>query len=123
MAADRWGRQIPTLNWKTLRVKEPPPRAGYLSPQEVDRILAHATDHLKPGIVFAFYTGIRLDNCIGLNWNQVDLHRREVTIRQKGDRVHVVPLIEPLFVMLANLGQKERGPVFTWKPSPTAPAR
>lgn len=123
MAGAKWQRQVPTIDWNLHRVKEPPARARYLSPQEVDRILAHAAAHLKPGIVFALYTGIRLDNCIGLDWSQVDLGRREVTVRQKGDRVHVVPLIEPVFVMLANLGPRERGPVFTWKPCPTAPAR
>lgn len=118
MAGKKWKRQVPVIEWPLHKVKEPEPNIRYLTPDEVDRILAEAADHLKPGIIFSLYTGVRLDNCISLDWRQVNMRRREATFRQKGDRTLVVPLIEPVFVMLANIGPKDSGPVFLWRPSP-----
>lgn len=116
MAGEKWNKAVPKIAWKRHKLKEPPPRERYLAPQEAERLIELAAPHLRPGIRMALFTGLRLDNVIGLDWRQVDLRNRQLHVVQKGGERHTVPLIEPLFIMLANMGPKDSGPVFTYTP-------
>src|SRR5262245_7581080 len=53
---------------------EPPPRKGFLEPDQVDSVLSHLPDALRPVVEFAYITGWRLaDEVLPLTWNHVDL--------------------------------------------------
>lgn len=118
MARDRWGVEVAMPNWKAHWLAEPAPRDRYLTPDEAEALIGHAAPHLQPAIRFSLFTGVRLANCIDLDWSQVNLRRAEVTFRIKsrtpGGKPHVVPLVRPLVLMLANMGPADRGPVFTY---------
>jgi integrase len=119
MARDRWGYEVTMPNWKAHWLREPEPRDRYLSPEEAQRLLKAAAPHLKPAIEFSLLTGVRLSNCARLDWSQIDMQRREIVLRIKsrspGGKPHVIPMSEPVTVLLANLGPKDSGPVFTYK--------
>ncbi len=118
MARDRWGVEVRMPAWKAQRLKEPAPRERYLTPAEAQRVLEHASPHIRPGIELSLLAGIRLSNCIGLDWSEVDLQERRLALRVKGDKPHFVPLCEPAFVLLANLGPRNEGPVFLYHGRP-----
>ena len=118
-ARDRWGYDVAMPTWKAHWLREPALRERYLSPEEADCLVAAAVKHLRPIIKFLLFTGCRLSNCIHLDWSQVDMRSREIWFSQKsklpGGKSHVVPMSEPCFVLLANLGPKSEGPVFTFR--------
>jgi len=122
MARDRWGVEVAMPNFKAQWLREPAPRQRYLTVDEADKLIAAAAPHLKPAIELSLLTGIRLSNCIGLDWSQVRLPEREMIIMVKaptpGGKPHSVPLSEPVVVLLANLGPKDAGPVFTYRGRP-----
>lgn len=118
-AADQWGLAVGAVNWKAHRLRTPAGRDRYATPEEADRLMAHAADHLKGPLLFALCTGARRSNLVNLDWSQVDLRARTVTFRQKsktpGGRSHTVPLAAPLWLFLANLDPQESGPVWLYK--------
>ncbi|MGE3932392.1 MAG: tyrosine-type recombinase/integrase [Rhodospirillaceae bacterium] len=133
MARDRWGAPVPGLNWRAHWQREAAPRARYLTTDEAARLLAAAAPHLRPAIELSLLTGIRLSNCIGLDWAEVDLDARTLRLARvksmhDGGRGHTVPLCAPAVVLLANLApeparghdprDKRRGRVFLLKGKP-----
>lgn len=119
MARDRWGYAVAGINWKAHWLREPEGRTRYLTPEEAQRLIAAAAKHIRPAIVLSLATGIRLANCVGLDWSMVDLRNRVITLRVKsrlpGGKVLTVPLSEAALVALANHRPREAGPVFTWR--------
>ena len=122
MADHRWGWAAGRLNWKAHWLLEPEPRQRYLSTDEARRLMEAAADHLRPAIEFSLLTGVRLSNCIRLDWSQVNMRDREITFRMKsrkpGGKTLVLPMSNPLFLLLANMGTRDEGRVFTYRGRP-----
>ena len=121
-ARDRWGAEVAPIDWRLHVLREPAPRDRFLSREEAARLLDHAPAHLKGPILFSLFTGARLANVVRLDWAQIDLTAREVRFRAKsklpGGKPHVVPLAEPVFILLASLGPKAEGAVWLYKGQP-----
>lgn len=123
MARYSWKVDISEMpDFRRHMLPEPAARDRYLTPDEAKRLIDSAVDHLEGPIRCALYTGLRLGNVVGLDWSQINLDRREIAVKVKdlkpGGKVHVIPIVESLFVMFVNMGQKERGPVFTYRGKP-----
>ena len=102
---------------------EPAARTRYLDrADEADRLLDACAPHLRPVIVAALATGLRRGNLLALDWSQVDLRHRVITVmvksRKPGGKALTVPIIAPLMVELMALGPKQNGPVFLRKGKP-----
>ncbi|MCB0263814.1 MAG: site-specific integrase [Calditrichia bacterium] len=57
--------------------KEPPGRVRYLKAEEGKRLIDCAADHLKPIIIVALYTGMRLSEILTLKWSQIHINDEE----------------------------------------------
>lgn len=79
---------------KLLREKEG--RLEYLTPDEVNRLLAVLKEQVhKDFVLLAIATGLRMRNITHLEWKDVDLFRRTITVHAdsyKSGRVHVAPI-------------------------------
>ena len=53
---------------------------------EIRAMLMHAQGRWRPLIVAAIFTGLRASELRGLRWEDVDLDRGELTVRQRADR-------------------------------------
>lgn len=82
---------------RTLRVKEQN-RELFLTPDEANKLLEEAPDHLREIIIIALNTGMRRGEILGLKWNQISKHwiylketktdeQRQVPINEDVDRV------------------------------------
>ncbi len=92
------------------RVRSPEPR--FLTEEEAERLIAASAPHLRPLVIFLLYTGARLHEALRLQWRDVDLHARRVTLRQtKTGEVLGVPLHDRVFLALASLPHRD-GHVF-----------
>jgi len=91
-------------------------RTRWLKPDEEDRLVKLAAPHLVPLIRFAADTGGRLSELLELDWREVDLDQRRITfLRTKNGEQRTVSLCNRAVAVLATLGQKECGPVFTYR--------
>lgn len=99
---------------KIQLVKEPPPRQGFLNPDQFGRLLAALPQSLRPLITFLYYCGVRLGEARSVRWAQVDLRDHLVHLegeQTKNDTGRAIPLPEVLVEMLKGIEPKE-GVVF-----------
>ena len=64
---------------------EEPPRTRYFTEDELNAMLANASEPLKHFIFVGINTGMRLSEILGLSWNEVDI--KDKTIHLPADRV------------------------------------
>ena len=96
------------------RARETPGRTRYLLPDEAERLVAAAADHLRPLLIFLLCTGARLSEALGLEWRDVDLQGARAIFQAeqtKSGRRRVVQLPPRCVVSLASL-QRRDGRVF-----------
>ena len=92
--------------------KEPPGRLRYLSREEADALLEACSSVVRPVVTTALYTGVRLGEILALDWDHVDLERRQLRIvNSKNNETRVVPINDILYNTLTGLKPK-KGEVF-----------
>lgn len=83
--------------------------------EEAERFLEHADDDLAGAFIYLLYTGCRISEMLGLRWEDVDLHRRHITLREfKTRELRPVAIASEVFDVLANMESRE-GFVFPWR--------
>jgi integrase len=77
-------------------LREGPGRLEYLTPDEVNKLLDALNEQVhKDFVVLAIATGLRMRNLTHLEWENVDMFRKTITVQAsdyKSGRVHVVPI-------------------------------
>lgn len=102
---------LPAIDWKGLRAAEPAWRTRFLSPKEYARLMAAADMRLRPIILCAVATGLRQGNILSLDWRQVQLDARAISVRTKGDKRQIVRITQALMAALSAMPER-RGKVF-----------
>jgi excisionase family DNA binding protein len=83
-------------------------RHRVLTYEEEIRLFAEANKQLKPVLVVALNTGMRLGEILNLMWNDVDLEEREIRLKKtKGRRSRVIPINSTLFDLLTKLKEDQ----------------
>ena len=88
----KWGNQFhPFLDYKKLSVDDPYHKVRPFSLQEQERLIAVLPDHWKPYFKFAFSTGLRQGEQIGLkskdiDWEKGALHIKRAMTRDESGR-------------------------------------
>jgi integrase len=108
-------------------LKEADARTRYLFHREEDPLLEaalHHRDHFEKtgkaypmlwaAIVFAIDTGLRDHEQLGLQWPQIDMERRQVTVRGKGGKVRTVPLLTRTMEMLRAMPRHPSSEYVFW---------
>lgn len=96
VARDEWGWIDAVPRVKRM---EEPKRVRYIEKEEAQRLLAELPPHLKDKVIFALSTGLRDANVRELEWDEVDLINRMVTIpptKHKSGSKTGLPLSIPL---------------------------
>jgi integrase len=103
---------LPAIDWKNLKADEPPWRTRFLSRDEYGRLIAAADPRLRPIIVCAVATGLRQGNVLSLDWRQVQLDERAITVRiGKGNKERIIRIGAALVAVLSTMPSR-RGKVF-----------
>ena len=79
-AAERYEFESPYKNINNL--KESKIEVTPFSLEEVHKILSTVRDDFKPYYTIRFFTGMRTSEIDGLQWENIDLQRREIHIRE-----------------------------------------
>jgi integrase len=83
-------------------------RKGFFEDDQYHALLAELPEHLKPLLAFAYYTGCRRGEILGLQWVQVDLQQSVVRLEAgttKNDEARILPLVPELQEILAERKQ------------------
>lgn len=103
----------PAIDWKGLKADEPAWRTRYLSRDEYGRLMAAADPRIRPIILCAIATGLRAENVLSLDWRQVQIDTRTISVVAKGNKSHVVRIAGALMAALSTTpAEKRRGKVF-----------
>lgn len=82
--------------------------------EEINKILSVATNQDKNLIAILFMTGLRIGECIGLTWDNIDFENKTITIRKQivngqikdilktSKSKRIIPIIETLIPFLEN---------------------
>ena len=60
------------------------------TPEEITRIINAATGRLRPLVLTAIFAGLRASELRGLRWQDVDLKRGELHVKQRADRYNAI---------------------------------
>jgi len=60
------------------------------SPDEIRAIIAAASDGRQPLLLTAIFTGLRISELRGLRWDDIDLKRAVLHVRQRADRYNAI---------------------------------
>jgi integrase len=60
------------------------------TPDEIRAIIGSLEGRWRPVLLTAIFTGLRASELRGLRWNDVDLSRNELHVRQRADRFHTL---------------------------------
>lgn len=100
-AVNAHGLAAPAIDWKRLRYPENEHRVRFLSHEEFDGLIAAADPGMQLAITAAVTTGLRKTAMLGVEWHQVDLRGRTITIpKGKGRKPQVVGIATPLLKLL-----------------------
>ena len=81
-----------------------------LTSEEELRLLNECAPHLKPILIIALNTGMRLGEILGLKWNQIDFRRMQVRVeRTKSGSVRFIPMNLVLSETLSMLRSRNEG--------------
>lgn len=101
--------------------EEPKGRTRWLKPDEVQRLLKELPTHWQDIAGFAFATGQRIGNVLGLRWDQVDLKRKVVIfegeVMKNGDD-HGIGLSDTAVAIVQKQIGKHLTHVFTYRGKP-----
>lgn len=109
-----WIDKVP----KIRLYREAKRRIRWLTPEEVQRLLAELPQHQRDVVVFALVTGLRQSNVLKLEWAQVDLERKVAWIhpdQAKARRAIHVPLNSIALEILRRQIGKNPSRVFTYR--------
>jgi integrase len=114
-AKDLWGVDVgPWAKAKHIK-PEAEGRETFLDYSQAEALMNAACGHLRPILLVALTTGLRLRNVTDLAWEQISLDMARAVLVQKGGRRHNVALPAPVLDMLRTLepkAAKRAGPVF-----------
>jgi integrase len=121
-ASNEWDYATVEVDWQRHLLEESDGNTRWLTRQQVDRILAVSAAHMKAPLITAICTGLRAQNVMQLDWSEIDMQARMITVRIKSKKPRgrelSIPIAQPLFLELANLGPKDAGRVFMYRGRP-----
>ena len=109
-----WGKPVPSINWAAHKLPEPRERVREATPAEMEELFKAIRYDYAPALAFAFLTGCRLAEIVGLRWQHIDWFNREFTVVAKGNNKHTVPMSQAVHALLWELKDHHTEAVFTY---------
>lgn len=88
---------------------------SYLTKEQEERLFEELDEHLKPIVVCALATGLRLSNILNLKWETVNLDIGFIEVLKQDNKGHKkiqIPISNKLRTELEKIGVKKSGFVF-----------
>lgn len=119
--AMQWGKALRNPVNAVRFLQEPPKKERYVTPIEARRLIDAAYETMKPVLICAFNTGMRLQEILSMQWPQVDLYDppRQLIggglhyghielLNTKNGKKRIVPINRDLWQVLVDLKRKNK---------------
>ena len=109
-----WKVKVADIDFSKHILKEPQERVREANENEEAAILAKLGEGYDKAVKFAFLSGCRRMEIVGLEWSRVDFFTRQFTVIGKGDKARTIPMSDAIYDLL--WGEKDHHPekVFTY---------
>ena len=97
------------------KLKEDNEILRYLTEDEEERLMKELSEHLRPIVVCALTTGLRLSNILNLKWEAINLDMGFLEVLKQDNKGHKkiqIPLSAKFKFELEKIGIKQKGYVF-----------
>ncbi len=121
-AKNVWKVKVADVDFGRHLLKEPQERVREASHGEEDAILSQLTRGYDDAVHFAFLTGCRRMEILGLEWPHVDFFSRRFTVTGKGNKVRTIPMSDAIFELLWAQKDHHTLRVFTYEAARTKKA-
>lgn len=99
-ARDMWGAHTSKIRWSDHLLPEPQERVREARPDEERAIMEQLDRGYDVAVEFAFLTGCRRMEILGLIWTKVDFFNRQFRVIGKGQRERTIPMSRALYDLL-----------------------
>jgi len=113
-----WGVTVKNINFKRLKLKEPPAPDNSQSRETMDKWLRESPDYIRDFTFLAIFSGLRKTNILTLRGEDLDLKRRVIQRIGKGDKQISVPIVDELYRYIMTNKLHERDWVITYNGKP-----
>jgi integrase len=120
-AKNVWKVQVGEIDFGKHLLAEPQERVREASRAEEAAILTTANRGYDDAIQFAFLTGCRRMEVLGLEWKNVDFFSRRFTVVGKGDKARTIPMSQAIYDLLWAQKDHHETVVFTYEAEKTQP--
>lgn len=114
-ARDLWGVPTQKIRWGDHLLPEPQERVREASQAEEAAIMEQLERGYDDAIEFAFLSGCRRMEILGLDWPRVDFFGRQFTVIGKGSKSRVIPMSQAIFDLLWRQQGHHELKVFTYQ--------
>lgn len=113
-ARDVWKIKLSEIDFGEHMLDEPQERVREATPDEEDAIIGELSRGYDVAVKFAFLSGCRRMEILGLDWPMVDFFTRNFRVVGKGNKERILPMSEEIYKLL--WAQKDHHPlkVFTF---------
>lgn len=122
-ARDVWKVPVGEVIWSQHLLDEPQERVREASIDEEARIMAKLGRGYDDAVAFAFLSGCRRMEIIGLKKTDVDFFTRQFTVRGKGGRSRIIPMSDQIYDILWRQRGTPTASVFTYEAARTSPRK
>lgn len=118
-AKSMWGVRTAAVKWSEHLLSEPQERIREATPDEESGVLEQLGRGYDTAVQFAFRSGCRRMEIVGLVWSRVNFFAREYTVTGKGGRERTIPMTEEDYQMFREELGRHPEQVFTFEATRT----
>lgn len=109
-----WNVKVAKIDWSEHLLDEPGERVREASPDEEKAIMGELERGYDVAVKFAFLSGCRRMEILGLIWSRVDFFSKSITVIGKGKKSRVIPMSKAMFTLLWEERDRHPEKVFTY---------
>lgn len=114
-ARDLWKVQTGEIKWSEHLLDEPKERVREARQDEESAIMGELDRGFDEAVKFAFLSGCRRMEIIGLIWPRVDFFNRQFIVIGKGNKARTIPMSQAIFDLLWSQQGWHAESVFTYE--------
>jgi integrase len=99
-AADTWDQTVNKIDWSKHMLKEPQERVRELQAGEEDALFEALRTDYHPIARFALLTGCRMQECLDLEWRNIDWRTMQMRVTGKGSKTRTIPISDAVHALL-----------------------
>jgi integrase len=110
-----WKIKVADIDFGKHMLEEQQERVREASPDEEDAIMGKLGRGYDVAVRFAFLSGCRRMEILGLEWPHVDFFTRNFKVTGKGNKERVIPMSDEIYALLWGEKDRHKDKVFTYE--------